>query len=104
MSELKEMEENDINHEKEKEEEVKKVNQIKIILFDILLPLCDLCVDVTKSLMLLFDWQEFQSLDSFANHFHTNGVYGVISLLLKWVPAIVTILHFQDINRLSMVN
>ena len=87
-----------------------KVNTVKIVIFNIVLPLCDLCIDVTKAMMLVFDYQNptdesegwswaWFSLASFASHFHANGVYGVISLLLKWAPALVTLLHFQDLNR-----
>ena len=95
----REIQENEINHNKEDRDELNKVNQIKIIVFDIVLPLFDIGVDLTKALMLVFDYQELKSLASFANHFHTNGVYGIISLLLKWAPAVVSILHFQDLNR-----
>ena len=95
----REIQENEINHNKEDREELKKVNQVKIIVFDIVLPLFDIGVDLTKALMLVFDYQELKSLTNFANHFHTNGVYGIISLLLKWAPAVVSILHFQDLNR-----
>ena len=87
-----------------------KVKTVKIVIFNIVLPLCDLCIDVTKAMMLVFDYQNptdesegwswaWFSLTSFASHFHANGVYGVISLLLKWAPALVTLLHFQDLNR-----
>ena len=87
-----------------------KVNTVKIVILNILLPFCDLCIDVTKAMMLVFDYQNptgesegwswaWFSLASFASHFHANGVYGVISLLLKWAPALVTLLHFQDLNR-----
>ena len=99
MVENREIQENEINHSREDREEVTKVNQVKIIVLDILLPLCDLGVDLTKAMMLVFDYQELKSLSSFANHFHTNGVYGIVSLLLKWAPSVVSILHFQDLNR-----
>ena len=32
-----------------------KVNTVKIVIFNILLPFCDLCIDVTKAMMLEFD-------------------------------------------------
>ena len=95
----KEILDNDINHDKEREEQAQRINQVKVIIFDILLPFIDLLVDITKSVMLIFDKQEFKSFSSFANHFHGNGIYGIISLLLKWAPVIVTMLHFQDISR-----
>ena len=34
-----------------------KVNTLKILLFNILLPFCDLSIDVTKAVMLVFDYQ-----------------------------------------------
>ena len=95
----KEILDNDINHDKEREEHAQRINQVKVIIFNILLPFIDLLVDITKSVMLIFDNQEFKSFSSFANHFHGNGIYGIISLLLKWAPVIVTMLHFQDISR-----
>ena len=99
MVENRELQENEINHHREDKKELMKVNQVKIIVLDILLPLCDIGVDLTKAMMLVFDYQELKSLSGFANHFHTNGVYGIVSLLLKWAPAVVSILHFQDLNR-----
>ena len=102
-----EMEEEEENAPEDDRDEF-KVNTVKIVIFNILLPFCDLCIDVTKAVMLVFDYQNptgegwswaWLSLSGFASHFHANGVYGVISLLLKWAPALVTLLHFQDLNR-----
>lgn len=103
-----EMEEEEEENATEDDREELKVNTVKIVIFNILLPLCDLCIDVTKAVMLVFDYQNptgegwtwaWLNLSGFASHFHANGVYGVISLLLKWAPALVTLLHFQDLNR-----
>ena len=105
-SELSKDEHNNNNDDGEQNETRKEqnVNPVRILIFDILFPVLDICIDVTKAMMMLFDYDDdnsstFSSLGSFANHFNRNGVYGVISLLIKWSPAIVTILHFQDLHR-----
>ena len=71
---------------------------VKVLILDIVLPLVDLCLDVTKAMLLIFD-ESFVSLSNFASHFNSQGEYGLISLSIKWTPSIVTILHFQDVNR-----
>ena len=93
------VEQNDKDAESKKEWEVETDRcPVKVLILDIVLPIVDLCIDFTKAILLLFD-ESFISFDSFAAHFNSKGVYGVISLMIKWTPAIVTLLHYQDINR-----
>ena len=98
-----EQEENTINHLKESEDEeeddgrrVHQVRvlvlgllycsvmyQVRVLVLGVLLPLCDLCVDLGKAAVLVFDFPQKQDLESwrgFADHFHTNGGFGSLSL------------------------
>ena len=93
------VEQNDEDVESKKELKMETEGcHAKVLILDIVLPLVDLSIDLTKAMLLLFDYS-FISFSSFATHFNSKGVYGLISLMLKWTPAIVTILHFQDVNR-----
>ena len=82
-----EQEENTINHLKESEDEEeddgRRVHQVRVLVLGVLLPLCDLCVDLGKAAVLVFDFPQKQDLESwrgFADHFHTNGGFGSSSL------------------------
>ena len=57
--------------------------QVRVLVLGVLLPLCDLCVDLGKAAVLVFDFPQKQDLESwrgFADHFHTNGGFGSSSL------------------------
>ena len=75
------------------------VNELKVLIFDVILPLIDILVDIAKALSLVFEDQHIESYERFSEHFLQTGVYGVISLLIKWSPALVAGLHFQDMQR-----
>ena len=93
----------DIKTEREDNVETPKdkvaFNELKILLLDILLPLLDILVDIAKALVLVFEGQQIENYQRFSDHFLHTAVYGVISVMLKWCPAVVAALHFQDINR-----
>ena len=55
--ELKKHDDNEEDDKDGDEDEV-KMNTLKILLFNILLPFCDLSIDVTKAVMLVFDYQD----------------------------------------------
>ena len=74
-------------------------NELKILLLDILLPLLDILVDIAKAVVLVFEGQQIKNYQRFSDHFLNTAVYGVISVMLKWCPAVVAALHFQDMNR-----
>ena len=98
------VEQNDKDAESKKEWEVETDRcPVKVLILDIVLPIVDLCIDFTKAILLLFD-ESFISFDSFAAQFNSKGVYGVISLMIKWTPAIVTLLHYQDVNRSFVIS
>ena len=109
MDKKSEIEDNNINHEIE--EKVEKVDEnqleskerelsyLKVIVLDIILPLFDVAVDIMKGLLLIFQYENLSSFYRFEAHFNENGIYGLVSISLKWIPAIVAALHFQDINR-----
>ena len=93
-----EREDNMENHYRETKDKV-AVNELKILLLDIILPLIDILVDIAKALVLIFEDQQIQNYQGFSDHFLHTAIYGVISVLLKWCPAVVAALHFQDMNR-----
>ena len=74
-------------------------NELKILLLDILLPLLDILVDIAKAVVLVFEGQQIENYQRFSHHFLQTAVYGVISVMVKWCPALVAALHFQDMNR-----
>ena len=94
------VEQNEAKHEEPAKDTTEEEDNcpVKVLILDIVLPLVDLCLDVTKAMLLIFD-ESFVSFSNFASHFNSKGVYGLISLSIKWTPSIVTILHFQDVNR-----
>ena len=94
-----EREDNVENHYRDATKDKVAFNELKILLLDILLPLLDILVDIAKALVLVFEGQQMQNYQSFSDHFLQTAVYGVISVLLKWCPALVAGLHFQDMNR-----
>ena len=76
------------------------VNELRVVLLDVLLPLLDILVDIAKALVLVLeDRQYLMDLDSSSNNYLQNGLLGLISIFLKWTPALVAGLHFQDMNR-----
>ena len=93
-----EREDNMENHYRETKDKV-AVNELKILLLDIILPLIDILVDIAKALVLVFEDQQIENYQGFSDHFLHTAIYGVISVLLKWCPAVVAALHFQDMNR-----
>ena len=90
-----EREETDSRDTKDKVE----FNELKILLLDIVLPLLDILVDIAKALVLVFEGQQIGNYQRFSDHFLHTAVYGVISVMLKWCPAVVAAFHFQDMNR-----
>ena len=56
-------------------------------------------MDIAKALVLVFEGQQIKNYQRFSDHFLNTAVYGVISVMLKWCPAVVAALHFQDMNR-----
>ena len=106
-----EIEDNQVNHEKEQnienispESRESDISYFKVIFLDIIFPLFDVIVDIFKGLLLLFQYESFSSFYRFEAHFNENGIYGLVAISLKWVPAIVAALHFQDINRYGKTN
>ena len=75
------------------------VNEVKVLILDVILPLIDILVDIAKALSLVFEDQHVKSYNKFSQHFLQTGVYGVIAILLKWSPSLVAGLHFQDMQR-----
>lgn len=75
------------------------VNELKVLLLDVILPLVDILVDIAKCLVLVFEDQHMTSYESFSEHFLEAGLYGLVSIIFKWSPALVAGLHFQDMNR-----
>ena len=101
-----EINDNEINHKKEDDADTDSiesrdsdVSNFKIVILDIILPLFDVLVDILKGLLLIFQYDTLSSFYKFEAHFNENGIYGLVAISLKWVPAIVAALHFQDINR-----
>ena len=106
MDKKSEIEDNNINHEMEEkvdenqlESKERELSYLRVIVLDIILPLFDVAVDILKGLLLIFQYENLSSFYGFEAHFNENGIYGLVSISLKWVPAIVAALHFQDINR-----
>ena len=106
MDKKSEIEDNNINHEIEEkvdenqlESKERELSYLKVIVLDIILPLFDVAVDIMKGLLLIFHYENLSSFYRFEAHFNENGIYGLVSISLKWGPAIVAALHFQDINR-----
>ena len=56
--ELKKHDDKEVDDKDADDEDEVKVNTLKILLFNILLPFCDLSIDVTKAVMLVFDYQD----------------------------------------------
>ena len=75
------------------------VNELRVVLLDVLLPLVDILVDIAKALVLVLENRQYLDQESSSNNFLQNGVLGLISIFLKWTPALVAGLHFQDMNR-----
>ena len=71
------------------------VNEVKVLILDVMLPLIDILVDIAKALSLVFEDQHVKSYERFLQ----TGVYGVIAILIKWSPSLVAGLHFQDMHR-----
>ena len=102
-----EIEENKLNHRKEDEnDDISSVESkdsevlyAKVLFFDIFLPLFDVIVDIFKGLLLIFQYDSLSSFYRFEAHFNKDGIYGLVAISLKWAPAIVAALHFQDMNR-----
>ena len=107
-----EIEDNKANHSLEnqmKETEASSSGEtevffLKLILFDIAIPLFDVIVDIIKGLLLIFNYSSLSSFYMFEAHFNENGIFGLVAISLKWVPAFVTGLHFQDMNRYNNNN
>ena len=86
------------SHYRETKDRV-SLNELKILLLDILLPLLDILVDIAKAVVLVFEGQQIENYQRFSQHFLQTAVYGVISVMVKWCPALVAALHFQDMKR-----